>query len=179
MLTRKQSPQIGSNRYIHTLTRHRIPCWKQKTEHSFTAIHIRDIILLRPSGFLLLTIYVFTLRRNKTRIDMSVTPKLRAVTTYRLKEMKLAGEKIAMLTAYDYTMARIMDRSGIDVILVGDSAANVVAGYETTVPMTLDSMIYHGRSVARGVERALVVVDLPFGTYQGDSSWLFSRRYAS
>ncbi len=100
---------------------------------------------------------------------MSVTPKLRAVTTYRLKEMKLAGEKIAMLTAYDYTMARIMDRSGIDVILVGDSAANVVAGYETTVPMTLDSMIYHGRSVARGVERALVVVDLPFGTYQGDS----------
>ncbi len=100
---------------------------------------------------------------------MSVTPKLRAVTTLRLKEMKMAGEKITMLTGYDYTMAKILDESGIDVILVGDSAANVMAGYETTVPMTLDSMIYHGRAVARGVNRALVVVDLPFGTYQGDS----------
>lgn len=100
---------------------------------------------------------------------MSVETKLRAVTTYRLKEMKLAGEKISMLTAYDYTMAAIMDKAGIDVILVGDSAANVIAGYETTVPMTLENMIYHGRSVTRGVDRALVVVDLPFGTYQGDS----------
>lgn len=114
-------------------------------------------------------------RLNKTKYGltkteiMSVTPKIRAVTTYRLKEMKLAGEKISMLTAYDYTMARILDNAGIDVILVGDSAANVVAGYQTTVPMTLDDMIYHGRAVARGVERALVVVDLPFGTYQGDS----------
>lgn len=100
---------------------------------------------------------------------MSVKPKIRAVTTYRLKEMKLAGEKISMLTAYDYTMASILDNAGIDVILVGDSAANVIAGYDTTIPMTLENMIYHGRSVVRGVNRALVVVDLPFGTYQGDS----------
>lgn len=83
--------------------------------------------------------------------------------------MKARGEKISMLTAYDYTMAGIMDAAGIDVILVGDSAANVIAGYQTTVPMTLDNMIYHGRAVARAVSRALVVVDLPFGTYQGNS----------
>lgn len=91
------------------------------------------------------------------------------MTTYRLTEMKARGEKISMLTAYDYTMAGIMDAAGIDVILVGDSAANVIAGYKTTVPMTLDDMIYHGKAVARAVERALVVVDLPFGTYQGNS----------
>lgn len=100
---------------------------------------------------------------------MSTESTLRAVTTHRLLEMKQRGEKIAMLTAYDYSMARILDAAGIDVILVGDSAANVMAGHETTVPMTLDNMIYHGRSVVRGVKRALVVVDLPFGTYQGDS----------
>lgn len=100
---------------------------------------------------------------------MSVTTNIRAVTTYRLKEMKQRGEKISMLTAYDFTMATIMDQAGIDVILVGDSAANVIAGYQTTVPMTLENMIYHGRAVARGVKRALVVVDLPFGTYQGNS----------
>ena len=100
---------------------------------------------------------------------MSTESKTRAVTTYRLSEMKARGEKISMLTAYDYSMARILDEAGIDVILVGDSAANVMAGYETTVPMTLDHMIYHGRSVARAVERALVVVDMPFGTYQGKS----------
>jgi len=100
---------------------------------------------------------------------MSVESKVRAVTTLRLKEMKDRGEKIAMLTSYDYSMARIVDAAGVDVILVGDSAANVMAGYETTVPITLDAMIYHARSVVRAVERALVVVDLPFGTYQGDS----------
>jgi len=83
--------------------------------------------------------------------------------------MKERGEKIAMLTAYDYSMARIIDASGVDVILVGDSAANVMAGYESTLPITLDMMIYHARSVVRAVERALVVVDLPFGTYQGNS----------
>lgn len=91
------------------------------------------------------------------------------MTTYRLLEMKNNGEKISMLTAYDFTMARILDAAGIDVVLVGDSAANVMAGYETTVPMTLENMIYHGRSVARAVKRALVVVDMPFGTYQGNS----------
>jgi 3-methyl-2-oxobutanoate hydroxymethyltransferase len=83
--------------------------------------------------------------------------------------MKDRGEKIAMLTSYDYSMAKIVDAAGVDVILVGDSAANVMAGYETTVPITLDAMIYHARSVVRAVERALVVVDLPFGTYQGNS----------
>ena len=100
---------------------------------------------------------------------MSVESTVRAVTTFRLAEMKQRGEKIAMLTSYDYSMARIVDAAGIDVILVGDSAANVMAGYETTVPITLDMMIYHARSVVRAVERALVVVDLPFGTYQGNS----------
>lgn len=100
---------------------------------------------------------------------MSIQGKERTVTTYRLTEMKQRGEKISMLTAYDYSMARILDSAGVDVILVGDSAANVMAGYETTVPITLDHMIYHGRSVVRAVKRALVVVDLPFGTYQGNS----------
>lgn len=100
---------------------------------------------------------------------MSVESTVRAVTTYRLTEMKQRGEKIAMLTSYDYSMARIVDAAGIDVILVGDSAANVMAGYETTLPITLDMMIYHARSVVRTVSRALVVVDLPFGTYQGNS----------
>ena len=100
---------------------------------------------------------------------MSVESKVRAVTTLRLKEMKDRGEKIAMLTSYDYSMAKIVDAAGVDVILVGDSAAHVMAGYETTVPMTLDAVMYHARSVVRAVERALVVVDLPFGTYQGNS----------
>ena len=100
---------------------------------------------------------------------MSVESTVRAVTTLRLTEMKQRGEKIAMLTSYDYSMAKIVDAAGIDVILVGDSAANVMAGYETTLPITLDMMIYHARSVVRAVNRALVVVDLPFGTYQGNS----------
>lgn len=100
---------------------------------------------------------------------MSTDSKTRVVTTYRLAEMKARGEKISMLTAYDYSMARIVDSAGVDVILVGDSAANVMAGYETTLPMTLDQMIYHARSVTRAVNRALVVVDMPFGTYQGNS----------
>ena len=100
---------------------------------------------------------------------MSVESTVRAVTTFRLAEMKQRGEKIAMLTSYDYSMARIVDAAGLEVILVGDSAANVLAGYETTVPITHDMMIYHARSVVRAVQRALVVVDLPFGTYQGNS----------
>ena len=100
---------------------------------------------------------------------MSVYKSVRRVTTHVLNEMKLKGEKIAMLTAYDYSMARIIDEAEIDVILVGDSASNVMAGYDTTLPITLDNMIYHAASVVRGVKRALVVVDLPFGTYQGNS----------
>ncbi|MCD8179402.1 MAG: 3-methyl-2-oxobutanoate hydroxymethyltransferase [Tannerellaceae bacterium] len=93
----------------------------------------------------------------------------RKVTTHRLIEMKKRGEKISMLTAYDYSMASIIDQAGMDVILVGDSASNVMAGNVTTLPMTLDQMIYHGQSVTKAVKRALVVVDLPFGTYQGNS----------
>lgn len=91
------------------------------------------------------------------------------VTVTRLASMKQSGEKISMLTAYDYTSAKLVDGAGIDVILVGDSAANVMAGYPTTLPITLDQMIYHASCVARGTSRAMVVVDLPFGTYQGDS----------
>lgn len=93
----------------------------------------------------------------------------RKVTTHRLIEMKQRNEKISMLTAYDYTMAKIVDGAGMDVILVGDSASNVMAGNVTTLPMTLDQMIYHGKSVVRAVNRAMVVVDMPFGTYQGNS----------
>lgn len=100
---------------------------------------------------------------------MSVHKEVKKVTTNTLQEMKRKGEKIAMLTAYDYSMARIIDAAGIDVILVGDSASNVMAGHETTLPITLDQMIYHAASVIRGVDRALVVVDLPFGSYQGNS----------
>ena len=94
---------------------------------------------------------------------------MRKVTTHRLFEMKQRGEKISMLTAYDYSMATLIDQAGMDVILVGDSASNVMAGNTTTLPITLDQMIYHGRSVTKAVKRALVVVDLPFGSYQGNS----------
>ena len=90
----------------------------------------------------------------------------RKVTTHRLIEMKRQGKKIAMLTAYDYTMARIIDKAGVDIILVGDSASNVMAGNWTTLPITVDQMIYHGKSVVRAVQRALVVLDMPFGSYQ-------------
>ena len=100
---------------------------------------------------------------------MSVHREIRKVTTHVLLEMKQRGEKISMLTAYDYTMAKIIDSSGIDVILVGDSASNVMAGHETTLPITLDQMIYHASSVIRAIDRALVVVDLPFGSYQANS----------
>ncbi len=100
---------------------------------------------------------------------MSIHKEVKKVTTHQLQEMKRRGEKIAMLTAYDFTMAKIIDHAGIDVILVGDSASNVMAGHETTLPITLDQMIYHASSVVRGVDRALVVVDLPFGSYQGNS----------
>ena len=99
---------------------------------------------------------------------MSTESKVRAVTTSQLKKMKEQGEKISMITSYDYSMATIVDGAGIDIILVGDSAANVMAGHKTTLPITLDQMIYHVSSVVRGVERAFVVCDMPFGTYQGD-----------
>ncbi|MDO4461038.1 MAG: 3-methyl-2-oxobutanoate hydroxymethyltransferase [Bacteroidia bacterium] len=104
----------------------------------------------------------------------NVTVAAKKVTTFGLGQMKQNGEKISMLTSYDYTMAKIVDEAGIDAILVGDSASNVMAGWDTTLPITLDQMIYHGASVARAVKRALVVVDMPFGTYQGDSKLALS-----
>jgi len=100
---------------------------------------------------------------------MSIAGKAMKITTNTLQEMKQAGEKITMLTAYDFSMARILDVAGIDVILVGDSASNVMAGNDTTVPITLDQMIYHAQCVVNGVNRALIVCDMPFGSYQGDS----------
>lgn len=100
---------------------------------------------------------------------MSVHKEVKRVTTHTLQEWKEAGIKISMLTAYDFSMAKLIDAGGIDVILVGDSASNVMAGHETTLPITLDQMIYHASSVVRAVNRALVVVDLPFGNYQGNS----------
>lgn len=100
---------------------------------------------------------------------MSVNKEVKKITTNTLQKMKESGEKISMLTAYDYSFARIFDEAGIEILLVGDSASNVMAGHETTLPITLDQMIYHAASVVRGVNRSLIVVDLPFGTYQGDS----------
>ena len=106
---------------------------------------------------------------------MSVHKNIKKVTTHVLQEMKNRGEKISMLTGYDFSMAKIIDASGIDIILVGDSASNVMAGHETTLPITLDQMIYHASSVVRAVERALVVVDMPFGSYQGNSKEALSN----
>ena len=106
---------------------------------------------------------------NYLNMSTNTVDNKRKVTTRRLAEMKQRGEKISMLTAYDFSSAKIIDEAGMDVILVGDSASNVMAGNVTTLPMTLDQMIYHAKSVMRGVKRALVVVDLPFGTYQGNS----------
>lgn len=101
---------------------------------------------------------------------MPVNNEIKRITTHILQEMKNRGEKISCLTAYDYSMARIVDAAGIDLILVGDSASNVMAGHETTLPITLDQMIYHATSVVKAVKRALVVVDIPFGSYQGNST---------
>jgi 3-methyl-2-oxobutanoate hydroxymethyltransferase len=100
---------------------------------------------------------------------MSIHKEVKKVTTHTLKRMKDAGEKIAMITAYDFSFAKLFDAAGIDVILVGDSASNVMAGHETTLPITLDQMIYHAQGVVRGINRCLVVVDMPFGTYQSNS----------
>ncbi|MBS1495629.1 MAG: 3-methyl-2-oxobutanoate hydroxymethyltransferase [Bacteroidetes bacterium] len=100
---------------------------------------------------------------------MSIHKEVKKITTHTLQKMKEAGEKISMLTAYDYSFAKLIDAAGIDIILVGDSASNVMAGHETTLPITLDQMIYHAQSVVRGVQKCLVVVDLPFGSYQGNS----------
>ena len=130
----------------------------------------------KPNG----TVYYLLLRQSAANHNTKNTKEMneergqkrleyRKITTHVLQEMKLKNEKIAMLTGYDFSMAGILDNAGIDVILVGDSASNVMAGYTTTLPITLDQMIYHASSVMRAVKRALVVVDLPFGTYQGNS----------
>ncbi len=100
---------------------------------------------------------------------MSISKDVKRITTHTLKSMKDKGEKISMLTAYDFSMAKILDSAGIDILLVGDSASNVMAGHETTLPITLDQMIYHAASVVRGVQKAFIVVDLPFGSYQSNS----------
>jgi 3-methyl-2-oxobutanoate hydroxymethyltransferase len=117
---------------------------------------------------IVLTLQRFLLTQQEIMSTNTIDNK-RKVTTARLIEMKQRGEKIAMLTAYDYSMARLIDEAGMDVILVGDSASNVMAGHHTTLPITLDQMIYHAQCVTKGTERALVVVDLPFGSYQGNS----------
>src|ERR1700747_3593711 len=100
---------------------------------------------------------------------MSIHKEVKKITTHTLQKMKAAGEKISMITAYDFSFAKIFDAAGVDIILVGDSASNVMAGHETTLPITLDQMIYHAASVVRGVDRCLVVVDMPFGSYQSNS----------
>src|SRR6187399_2127934 len=100
---------------------------------------------------------------------MSTHKDIKKITTNTLQKMKTNGEKISMITAYDYSFARIFDAAGIDVILVGDSASNVMAGHETTLPITMEQMIYHAQSVIRGIDRCLVVVDMPFGSYQSNS----------
>src|SRR3978361_1243494 len=100
---------------------------------------------------------------------MSVSKEIKKVTTNTLQKMKAGGEKISMITAYDFSFAKIFDAAGIDIILVGDSASNVMAGHETTLPITLDQMIYHACSVVRGINRCLVIVDMPFGSFQGNS----------
>lgn len=100
---------------------------------------------------------------------MSMHKEIKRITTHTIQEMKANGEKIAMLTAYDYSMAKLLDEAGIDILLVGDSASNVFAGHETTLPITLDQMIYHAQSVVRAAKRSLIVVDLPFGSYQGNT----------
>src|SRR6185295_17033904 len=100
---------------------------------------------------------------------MSPQKEVKKITTHTLQKMKSVGEKISMITAYDFSFAKIFDDAGIDIVLVGDSASNVMAGHETTLPITLDQMIYHASSVVRGINRSLVTVDLPFGSYQGNS----------
>lgn len=112
---------------------------------------------------------MFTVNFILQKFHMSVNKEVRRITTNTIQKMKAGGEKISMLTAYDFSFAKIIDSAGIDVILVGDSASNVMAGHETTLPITLDQMIYHASSVIRGVHRCLVVVDLPFGSYQSNS----------
>src|SRR4051812_11415459 len=100
---------------------------------------------------------------------MAVNKEVKKITTNTLQKLKASGEKISMITAYDFSFAKLFDDAGIDIILVGDSASNVMAGHETTLPITLDQMIYHASSVVRGSSRSLIVVDLPFGSYQGNS----------
>lgn len=133
--------------------------------HDFSLPASPKMVQVNKHLFLLLSLSL----PNKTIIMSVAKEGPKKITTHVLSEMKMKGEKITMLTSYDYSMAKIADRAGLDVILVGDSAANVMAGWETTLPITLDQMIYHAASVVRGVNRAMVIADLPFGSYQGNS----------
>ena len=142
---------------------------KAKAFLLFLWLYRTSYINQRPNFFvILLKNLIFGIHQLGIQI-MSVHQPVKKVTTHVLHAMKQRGEKISMLTAYDFSMARILDEAGIDVLLVGDSASNVMAGHETTLPITLDQIIYHAQSVVRGVDRSFVVVDLPFGCYQGDS----------
>jgi 3-methyl-2-oxobutanoate hydroxymethyltransferase len=137
-------------------------------------MNIPTLVSLTESDcFVALSMFIYKLwsliHLKKHPMSVASSEKPKRITTHVLQEMKVRGEKISMLTAYDYSMAKIIDRAGIDVILVGDSASNVMAGYETTVPITLNEMIYYASAVVRAVERSLVIVDLPFGSYQGNS----------
>ncbi len=109
---------------------------------------------------------------------MAPDKEFKKVTTNTIQKMKASGERISMITAYDFSFAKLFDAAGIDIILVGDSASNVMAGHETTLPITLEQMIYHAQSVVRGIERCLVVVDMPFGSYQGNSKEALSSAFA-
>ncbi len=135
----------------------------KKNKFSFMYIRIFD------NKIIILCLKIWFIILHEIITKMSVNKEIKRITTHILQEMKIKGEKIAMLTGYDFSMARILDEAGIDIILVGDSASNVMAGHETTLPITLDQMIYHASSVIRAVKRAFVVVDLPFGSYQGNS----------
>lgn len=121
-----------------------------------------------PVGLSKIVLWLFTANSYINYKEMSVHSEIKKITTETLRKMKFDKEKITMLTAYDFTTAKMVDAGGVDSILIGDSAANVMAGFETTLPITLDQMIYHTQCVVRGVERALVVADLPFGTYQSN-----------
>lgn len=142
-------------------------CRGVKKQTGSVVIFVQLVCILTVLGYFCGGNLLKCLTSNTTAMHKS--RNLKKITTHNLLTMKVEGEKISMLTAYDYSLARILDSAGIDIILVGDSASNVMAGYETTLPISLDHMIYHAASVVRGVKRALVVVDLPFGTYQGNS----------
>ena len=141
----------------------------QKLTANTLFIYFYSIKRLPRICFILMQSHLPRCLSNQNIHAMSIHKEVKKITTNTLQKMKTAGEKIAMITAYDFSFAKLFDAAGIDIILVGDSASNVMAGHETTLPITLDQMIYHAQSVVRGIEKCLVVVDMPFGSYQGNS----------